>query len=316
MSPADKPRLRSRPAFTLVELLVVIAIIGVLVALLLPAVQAARESARRTQCANNLKQLGLALQNYHDAHRRLPAGSSVSLPGGCSGGDCRGNPMYITLMPFFEQGVLESQYNYEVAWGWSGWSGNAANAQASQMPVSVYKCPSIGKWTEYPNRRDYFGVVGGKTKHSHGWRGDVFTDGLFNINIWVRLDDILDGTSETIAIGESSHPAKWGLGSGYGNANVGGPVNWWLGEGCISPSCGLVNRSLGRSVRSTKFPINANILPLADDEENEVPFGSRHPGGAQFVYADGHVQLIRQNTDTALYQALSTYAGGESVAAP
>ena len=91
--------------FTLVELLMVIAIIGILVALLLPAVQAAREAARRTQCMNNVKQVGLALHNYHDANSTFPAAASVSLPEQCTGPDCRGNPIYVSLLPYLEQAV-------------------------------------------------------------------------------------------------------------------------------------------------------------------------------------------------------------------
>ena len=309
--------LSRRPAFTLVELLVVIAIIGILVSMLLPAVQSAREAARRMQCSNNLKQLGLALHSYHTSFGTFPAGSSVSLPSGCNGSDCRGNPMYIALMPYFEQGTLEAKYDYEHAWGWCGWAGDAANAVASETVISVYKCPSAdGKWSAFDNRRDYFGVVGGKTKHSHGSRGDVFLDGLFNINLWIRIDDIRDGTTSTLAVGESIHPAKFGLGDGYGNANVGGPVNWWLGEGCAGPTCAIANRSLGRNVRSAKYAINTSLLPMADDEENEAPFGSLHPGGAAFAFADGHVQFLSESLDTTTYQALSTYAGGEVEAAP
>ncbi|MCS7305653.1 MAG: DUF1559 domain-containing protein, partial [Thermoguttaceae bacterium] len=93
--------------FTLVELLVVIAIIGILIALLLPAVQAAREAARRAQCSNNLKQIGLALHNYHSAFRCFPAGSVVNVPTACSSGDCRGTSMMVVILPYLEQSAIE-----------------------------------------------------------------------------------------------------------------------------------------------------------------------------------------------------------------
>lgn len=104
----DRKKLRG---FTLVELLVVIAIIGILIALLLPAVQSAREAARRMQCSNGLKQIGLALLNYESTHGRFPAGAAVSIPEQCNSLDCRGNPMYVAILPYLELGSIEQQYN-------------------------------------------------------------------------------------------------------------------------------------------------------------------------------------------------------------
>ena len=97
-------------AFTLVELLVVITIIGILIALLLPAVQAAREAARRMQCSNNLKQIGLALHNYHSLMNAFPAGTVVRLPEGCSQGSCWGTSMFVVIFPYMEQSAIEEQY--------------------------------------------------------------------------------------------------------------------------------------------------------------------------------------------------------------
>src|SRR5204862_1391698 len=104
-------RLDSRHAFTLVELLVVIAIIGVLVALLLPAVQAAREASRRTKCQNNLRQVGLAMFNFEDARKRLPEGMEIDVSIHCAAGDCRGNSLWTLLLPYIEQGNTFNQYD-------------------------------------------------------------------------------------------------------------------------------------------------------------------------------------------------------------
>jgi prepilin-type processing-associated H-X9-DG protein len=284
--------------------LVVIAIIGILIALLLPAVQAAREAARRSQCANNLKQIGLALLNYENTFSTFPAGASVSVPTQCRA-DCRGNPMYISMLPFIENSAIEGGYDYTTDWGWG--------SQYKERSIAFYHCPSNGIWGKHLDRRDYFGVIGGRTLHSHGWRGDVYADGMFGINRWVRAGQITDGLYSTLAVGESVHAARWGLGEGYGDPDVGGPAGWMFGGGCLLPDCGLENQSLGRAFRSSKYPLNTNIMPMDPDEENDAPFGSLHPGGGQFVFADGHVSLLNESMDTTLYQGMSTYQGGEVI---
>jgi len=153
-----------RRGFTLVELLVVIAIIGILIALLLPAVQAAREAARRMQCSNNLKQIGLALHNYHTAFRCFPAGATVSVPTGCNGSDCRGTAMMVVLLPYLEQSALEQIYHpyYPANLAWLRFlSDNPQNAVYASIPA--YMCPSQNKWSAMTNRKDYFGCAGGRT---------------------------------------------------------------------------------------------------------------------------------------------------------
>ncbi len=300
---------RRSHGFTLIELLVVIAIIGILVALLLPAVQAAREAARRMQCSNNLKQIGLALHSYHDTHQRFPAGTSTSIDEQCDGGDCRGNPMYIAIMPYMELSNIEEEYDYELVLGWLAWPAVSGGVHETHVPV--YQCPSINKWDEYDNRRDYFGVMGGRTAVARSRFGDNFVDGLFNINLWVQISHIVDGSSHTLAVGESIHPAKWGMGGGYGDDMVGGPVAWYYGADCGYPCKEDSTLSLGRALRPTKFPINSDLRPIEDDENNEYPFTSMHPGGVLFVYADGHVDFLSETIDMDLYQALSTWEGNE-----
>jgi prepilin-type N-terminal cleavage/methylation domain-containing protein/prepilin-type processing-associated H-X9-DG protein len=304
---------RRRLAFTLVELLVVIAIIGILVALLLPAVQNAREAGRSVQCKNHLRQIGMALVNYHTKLRSFPAAASIDIPDQCNNNDCRGNPMYIALLPYFEQGALESRYDYGINWGWARWWGT--NGADAATRLTIYQCPSDDRSTQYPNQRVYFGVTGGKTLEVHNWRGDVFLDGLFAINVWRRRAHLHDGTSSTLAVGESVHVARWGMGPGYGVSEQGGPVTWVHGGGCSrSTNCGPTSQSLGRAFRGTKFPINANILPMAPDDENDAPFGSYHTGGTHFVFADGHVRFLVETIDLNIYQGLSTISGGEEIA--
>ncbi len=300
-----------KSAFTLVELLVVITIIGILIALLLPAVQAAREAARRLQCCNNLKQLGLALHSYHEALNSFPAASQVKIPEHCAGSiNCRGTSLYVTLLPFIEQLGLEGEYDYNMSW--IEWA--QAHPELNNTRLAVYQCPSDDRSQEYPDSRVYFGVCGGKPpREAFNWRGDVYIDGLFVMNRWRRIADIRDGTAQTFAIGESVHPAKWGLGPGYGDPNVGGPVTWWLGGECRKPDCPPSSMMTGRLVRGTKYPINSSLMPMADNDENDAPFGSFHSGGTHFVFADGHVAFVNDTIDMAVYQALGSIDGEETI---
>jgi len=308
----DHPFRPMLQGFTLVELLVVIAIIGILIALLLPAVQAAREAARRAQCSNNLKQIGLALHNYHSAHRCFPAGSVVSVPGNCSGGDCRGSGMMVVILPYLEQSAMEQVYQpyYAAPRAWLNFiSDNPQNAANSSIPT--YLCPSVAKWSSFLNRKDYFGCTGGKTPSARHWRGDSYVDGVFYVNSFTRIDHVRDGSSNTIAVGESVHPHPYGMGDGYGNMEKGGPTWWYEGGGLMSSVPPEQGQGTGRCLMSTKYPINSRHLPMAPDFENDVPYGSQHPGGAQFVFCDGHVVFLSETIDINVYQALSTRDGGE-----
>ncbi|MBN1394603.1 MAG: DUF1559 domain-containing protein [Pirellulales bacterium] len=329
-------------AFTLVELLVVITIIGILIALLLPAVQAAREAARRTQCQNNLKQLGLALQNYHSANNCFPAADSVTIsttqPDQC-GADCRGTPLYISIMPFIETENMSNNFDSNCVQGWTAWSHQNPDPDGwnplAKLPLQVYHCPSDDRPSEYPNMRVYYGVTGGGSntavEQSSIW-GDIFTDGLFAMNRWRRFADIRDGSSSTVAIGESVHAAFLGVAysrsaggvsaaSGYGVPATGAPMSWFGGGTCTkSDNCGPRYQDLGRGCRSTMNPINFSLLPFQCSPgsqncnlENEVPFGSYHSGGTHFVFADGHVSFLNETINYDVYSWLGTIAGGELI---
>jgi len=311
--PISRPRL----GFTLVELLVVIAIIGVLVALLLPAVQAAREAARRTQCTNNLKQLGLALHNYESAFGTFPAGSAIEIPEECNGGDCRGDSMFVVLFPYLEQSQMDDVYknSTDVAGGF-GWVSFATTAlDFVETSIPAYLCPSQDKWGDFLNRKDYFGCAGGRnTPHAPGTYGHNFVDGAFYANSFTRLGEIIDGTSQTIAIGEGTHPHIAGAGPGYLNPDMGGPTWWYMGGGVVSQTDPDANQGSGRVLCTTFNPLNSLHIPMPGlSFENNVPFGSEHPGGAQFVFCDGHVAFLSDTIDNDLYQGLSSRNGEEAL---
>jgi prepilin-type N-terminal cleavage/methylation domain-containing protein/prepilin-type processing-associated H-X9-DG protein len=320
-------------AFTLVELLVVITIIGILVALLLPAVQAAREAARKAQCQNNLKQIGLALHNYHTAFDRFPAADSVLIPQGCFvktgppqlGANCRGTVAYMVLLPYIEQANLEAGNNYFASHGWDSWVQENPDATGfnplARIRLAFYQCPSDDRISQYVNMRDYYGVVGGKTAATTAPNGAAFDDGFFAENRWRNARDIRDGTAYTLAIGESVHPSMYCTAftatttcPGYGNAAIGGPDSWWGGDECNGPNClpRDGNYSMGRAFRSTMNPLNSSIS-LAYNHENEYPFGSFHSRGAHFAFVDGHVDFISDGIAMTVYQALSTIDGGEVI---
>ena len=286
MTPKTKTQdTRLSQGFTLVELLVVITIIGILIALLLPAVQAAREAARSMQCKNNLKQIGLGLMNYESAAGSFPAGES---PVGDQG---FGHPMFITILPYLESTAFFDKYLTGSSDGWYefylGPSGDLA-----RKPMAVYECPSVGDWPEVPHRRDYYGCMGGSDKGGSnvrwtGARGTEFVNGLFTIGRWRTIADISDGTSNTIAVGESVHPQKWGMGNGYGDEKVGGPTAWAIGCSCVPTNdsghwkCEFGGWwSTARGLKSTLHAINARLgPPLLEPNDDNYPFGSTHPGG-------------------------------------
>ncbi|MDP1560441.1 MAG: DUF1559 domain-containing protein [Pirellulaceae bacterium] len=183
-----RPQSRCSNGFTLIELLVVVAILGVLAGVLLPAVQYAREAARRSSCSNNLRQIGLGLQNFESAQRSYPRGGEPELGHSWSG----------RLLPYFEQAELRSMMDFKKPWD------DAANQPAVSQRVAVFSCPTSFK--EYAGATDYCGIAGTFRK-----TGNSFADGLNGVLFVagddrpgsVRMSEILDGLSNTISVGEA-----------------------------------------------------------------------------------------------------------------
>lgn len=329
-----------RTGFTLVELLVVIAIIGILVAMLLPAVQQARESARRMQCTNNLKQLALAHLNYESARRHLPDGMELTTnsSGSCPDVGCRGWTNIHLTLPYFGEGVLESEFDFSYEGGWYYYLNSLTPTEEQRLKdtrLSTLLCPSQSKWEEnYGNgyRRDYFGCFGGVSHSANsegtvyfgqvippgpltgGSSGGVCDDGVLYTNSSTRMAEIADGSSFTFLAGESYHGNISSL-PGYGT--TGGPPIWLQG-GSGKPSGASFKESpnihYGRALRGTVNPINTQLQsdPMISSNENSIPFGSEHAGGGcSMAFVDGHVEFINENIDFDLYQSMSTRAGGE-----
>lgn len=305
-----------RRGFTLVELLVVIAIIGILVGMLLPAVQAAREAARRTQCTNNLKQIGIACQAYHDSAHVFPSGYLASVPYNNADHDTTlGWGWASLILPQIEQSTLAGQLNYRLP------IENAANAAGIATIVPAYICPSditagpftvsdaLGSPLCRAAPASYAGCVGADDSPADGptGRGPLFR------NSGVRAADITDGLSMTIIVGERAWANTKGIWAGAVNGGVCVP-----GTSNPNPWVPGTKATAAILVQAHCHLINAIIEPDGATDD----FSSKHPGGAFMLFADGSVRFIHDvPTDTAsgyshdglMFQALGTRAGGEVV---
>jgi prepilin-type N-terminal cleavage/methylation domain-containing protein/prepilin-type processing-associated H-X9-DG protein len=290
-------------AFTLVELLVVITIIGILLGLLLPAVQAAREAGRRNTCLNNLKQLGLAIQNYHGTYNRFPPGSHLHQTEYALSISWR-----VMILPQLEESVIYQQIAPTPI-------GGATSLAANSNLIPTFECPNMSTLLPGPVAlifSHYFGVGGvGRQKNKvmvleHFECGDIYTDGIFFPNSRTSIAKIEDGTSHTLALGERTYIFDpWMSGSEWS----GTPKSLI----CSKPSENIrypINADLdqfGYYVHDENAPAGAKTMLF-----NDLPFGSLHTGGAQFCYADGHAKMTQDSIDFTVFGDLSTIAGGET----
>jgi prepilin-type N-terminal cleavage/methylation domain-containing protein/prepilin-type processing-associated H-X9-DG protein len=308
---------RHRRAFTLIELLVVIAIVSILIALLLPAVQAAREAARRTQCLSNLKQIGLAIHNYHDSNRSFPTAD----PGGGSdaGSSITMASAFVAILPYMEQAAAYKHYNFGAA------NTDPANQAVVSQRLPFYLCPSAvlrrsvpfgapgdpcGDFGEAPGT---YAVSVGSIPYDQYWSyfgrprptlngAIVYSDSTDGIT---RLRDITDGTSCTVMIGESA----WNIDGFSTNPACDNGQNWGYTY--------WANPYPASTGYNTSPPFNPNTYVLLDPttfDQTLMRFRSDHPaGGVNFVFCDGSARFIMDSVDQSVLIAMGSRNGGEPV---
>jgi len=332
--------MRRSKGFTLIELLVVIAIIAVLIALLVPAVQKVREAAARSQCQNNLKQLGLGLHGFHDTFKHFPIGEWND--------DNQDVGWGYWLLPYIEQQALYNQFTnmakvpnngggrngYSMDGPPNSWSGRSGqNVAAASTVLNIFLCPSDVLPNSYNNgyaKSNYcanigqapagqsgthsknFGCGDGQTNYGDGSQtGVLFFSNNNDTAFTTRMTAISDGTSNTIGLGEvtqNNWASTTNLGEGCQPIWIGGNPN---GRGC-GDVWGMA--STFRCV-DTNFPINYGTRPNGNGwavDRSILCFGSQHTGGANFVLMDGSVRFISDAIDPTVYRNAGTRAGGEA----
>ncbi|REJ71931.1 MAG: DUF1559 domain-containing protein [Planctomycetota bacterium] len=314
----DKSR-RARRGFTLIELLVVIAIIAILIALLLPAVQQAREAARRTQCKNHLKQIGLALHNYHDAHLVFPPGyvaGNVTAADPASAEDGSGFAWGTMILPMMDQASLYNQLNLDLD------SRDPANLVAGRTYLPTFRCPS-------DNANNTFIVTDGTNNYElatanyvgmYGYGsvtmapGNPDPAGVLYRNSSVRIGDITDGTTATILVAERAHVHDFIPGAADVQANS----TWYAAvPGVFRPAgmgtmpdeapASLVLGHVGQMMGAMTMHHPPNTT------HHIVNFSSRHEGGAHILLADGSVHFISENINYNTFRWLGQRSDGEVI---
>ncbi|QDU05503.1 Type II secretion system protein G precursor [Gimesia chilikensis] len=301
---ARKHALGRRSAFTLIELLVVIAIIAILIALLLPAVQQAREAARRSTCKNNLKQLGLALHNYHETHSLFPPGMiyRVVTPSSPSG---KRTPFCVHLLPFIDQANIYNLYDHNQNWHATVHDPKPAGNGVRLAPIPVWQCPTDREaiWNSNPDGsiRGNYGVNWGQ-----GTFGNQIKPSPFRNIFGAKMRDITDGSSNTLAMMEMLKPATGSndFRAWIWNDEPEAVVMTRVGPNSSAPD--LVAYCVSEAGR---LPCTGGIGGSARSNASR----SLHEGGVHVLLCDGAVRFVSENIDLGTWQDLSSMSGNEVI---
>lgn len=303
---------RRLSAFTLVELLVVIAIIGILVALLLPAIQAAREAARRIECTNKVKQLVLALHNYHDTHNLLPPGTlsstkvTYTTSNWCGSGSLPQSraPWTVLILPYLEKTTQYEQFDFATQFtSTSNVPGSTRNNEQFKTSNASYQCPSDIASKPDNNNGCYMGVQGGGITPNCSTSGGLrvfFTNGVLYHNSNTGIGDILDGTSNVLMVGETKYcldrrARPDGFHSGWASA---GKLDAWGSPLILAGAQEQINAWPKNGTNSDTLNYMTRM------------FGSHHPGGCQFGVGDGSAHFVSDNIDINLLRQLAARDDG------
>lgn len=290
-----------RGGFSLLELLVAITVIAIVVSLLLPAVQQAREAARRTSCRNQLHQLALACHNYESQHQTLPPGYVAAVEADnsttwCTSGTTNnGAPWTVLILPFLDEGSRYSQFEMEREFTPDQNNpGSSANHRQWLLPLPKFECASDPRGGKGESHTNYVGVQGGGAGECVGGLPErkFFLGGVLFHNSKIRMTDIRDGSSNVFMLGETLYQSR--------------KMSW-------ASTAKLDSFATPMTVAGAEVPINWYHNPDPNFELVSHVFGSFHEGGCHFALADGSVRFLNENMDHLAYQRLAVRSDGAPI---